>query len=92
MQIDKYVPFNPNSMPNGEKRLITFEDEVCIAYALFDAGFEPCWSHDYADNLICGYGDSVGGFKYELLVHDLHDISQGIIPWEAVKRNLEIYK
>lgn len=92
MQMDKYVPFNPNNMPNGEKRLITFEDEVCIAYALFDAGFEPMWSHDYCDNLICGYGDSVGGFKYELVVADLQDSSKGIVPWAEVKGKLEIYK
>lgn len=92
MQMDKYVPFNPNSMPNGDKRLITFEDEICIAYALFDAGFEPCWSHDYSDNLICGYGDSPHGFKYELVVTDCEDISKGILPWSEVKGKLEIYR
>lgn len=92
MQMDKYVPYNPHNMLNGEKRLITFEDEVCIAYALFDAGFEPCWSHDYADNLICGYGDGGSGFKYELVVADLQDSSKGIIPWAEVKGKLEIYK
>jgi hypothetical protein len=92
MQIDKYVPYDPNRMPSGEKRLITFEDEICIAYALFDAGFAPMWSHDYADNLICGYGDAPGGFKYELMVADLQDSSKGIVPWLEVKRNLEIYR
>lgn len=92
MQMDKYMPFESNRMPNGEKRLITFEDEICIAYALFDAGYEPMWSHDYADNLICGFGDSPHGFKYELVVADPQDISKGIVPWVEVKRNLEIYQ
>lgn len=87
----KYVPFDPKRMPNGEPRLITEEDEICIAYALYDAGFVPCWSHDYADNLICGFGDSPYGFRYELVVSDPQDISSGIVPWEQVKRNLEIY-
>lgn len=93
MQIDKFVQFvSTDLMPNGDKRLITFEDEICIAYALYDSGVEPMWSHDYADNLICGYGDSYGGFKYELMVADLQDSSKGIIPWEIAKRNLEIYQ
>lgn len=92
MQMDKYVPFDPNRMPNGEKRLVTFEDEICIAYALYDAGFAPYWSHDYADNLICGYGDAAGGFKYNLVPVDDQDISKGIMAWPEVKRNLEIYQ
>jgi hypothetical protein len=91
---DKYMrrPFDSRHMPNGDKRLITFEDEICIAYALYDAGFVPYWSHDYADNLICGFGDSPSGFRYELVVADPQDISKGILPWDQVKGKLEIYR
>lgn len=90
---NKYMhkPLKSNGAPASE-RLVTFEDEICIAYALYDAGCVPCWSHDYADNLICGFGDSPHGFQYELVVADPQDISKGIVPWNDVKVHLEIYK
>jgi len=62
-----------------------FDDCMCIAYALYDAGFVPAWSSDIAENIICGYGDSPTGFKYELLVNHTADDGYEIVPWPAVK-------
>lgn len=64
-------------------------DRVAIAYALYDAGFEPYWTTDIMDELVVGYGDSPIGPVYELVPVDGCDSSKGIEPWEKVKASLK---
>uniref|UniRef100_A0AB39CEC4 Uncharacterized protein n=1 Tax=Pseudomonas phage HRDY3 TaxID=3236930 RepID=A0AB39CEC4_9VIRU len=64
---------------------LCFEDRMCIAYALFDTGFAPAWSTNFADELIAGYGEDTYGFKYELLVIREEADKWGIVPWAEVK-------
>nr|DAF93554.1 MAG TPA: hypothetical protein [Myoviridae sp. ctshb19] len=65
------------------------QDQMAIAYALYDAGFPPAWTFDITGALICGYGDCVHGFRYELMPVDDENISKGIVPWADVKASFK---
>ena len=73
--------------PKGD--LLSADDRVAIAYAMYDAGFTPCWSHDVCDSLIAGYGDCMMGFRYELVVDDERGTADArIVPWAEVKERM----
>lgn len=46
--------------------MLTEDDKVAIAEALYLAGFEPSYSTGAADNLIAGYGKLNWDFEYPL--------------------------
>jgi hypothetical protein len=68
---------------------LCFDDCMCIAYALYDAGFTPAWSSDLSESIICGFGDTPFGFKYELLVKHTEDDGFEIVPWPDVKAAMD---
>ena len=71
-----------------DKGLVTPDDKIHIAYALYDAGFPFCWTRCVCDQLVAGYGDCASGFRYELVVRDPQNISAGIVPWDEAKNKL----
>lgn len=68
--------------------LLTPDDKIHIAYALYDAGYPACWMRCICDRLVAGYGESVHGFRYELVVRDPQNIKAGIVPWDEAKNKL----
>jgi hypothetical protein len=50
--------------------MLSYEDAQIVAYALYNAGFEPSCSSDYFEQITAGYGnlDSTGEWQYPLNV------------------------
>lgn len=71
-----------NQQAAVKKSKLCYEDQQAVAYALFDAGFEPEWSHNVADMLTAGYTcNEYGSFVYPLSLYD----DGTVVEWEKVK-------
>lgn len=64
---------------------LVISDAIAVAYALFDAGFKPCYSSSICESLTAGYGKlhEYGDWEYPLVLDSVDDTS--ITPWEVVK-------
>lgn len=70
------------NQPQVKKSKLCYEDQQAVAYALYDAGFPPEWSHNMADMLTAGYTcNDYGSFVYPLSLYE----DGTVVPWEKVK-------